>query len=339
MPEVMVAKVDAFTDQNQKYTVPYWHVRSGKSGPCLLVTAAIHGTELHGAEVIRRLLPLVAEELMRGECLLIPIVNPLAVQKRQPHMDFDSRRYFGTDRRHNANCVWPGAADGSNAERLAHALYQQIVPQATHLLDLHAYSRIWAPIVYARTNYTPSLELARATALRFARHSDANPSAKNRPEFPCTLSTLFNETDRAAIAIELSGQFVITESEVVCGLRAVLNCFKFLEMLPGDLEKTQGPMVWLNDAKEIKIAAPHAGLFMPAPVALGARMEKGFLLGYMLDERDLRQTPVHVPEAGWLYQFGPIRGVSKNDIAGDVMTVMHPYTTAGETLAIVFGFK
>ncbi len=337
MAEVIAARVEVCDDRNQKYTVPYWRVRSGKNGPCLLVTAAIHGTELHGVESIRRFLPLAADGLARGECLLVPVANPLAVQKRQPHMDFDSRRYFGTDTRHNANCVWPGAAGGNNAERLAHALFQQVVPRATHLIDLHAYSRIWAPVVYARTNYAPSLQLARAAGLRFGRHSDAYPDAAQRPVFPCILSTLFNETDRTAIAIELSGQCVIAEAEAACGLRAIVNCCKSLEMLPGEPEILSGPMVWLNDARELKIAAPHAGLFIPAPVALGGRLEKDALLGCVLDLQDLRQTPVRAPAAGWLYRFGPIRGVSKNDIAEDPMTVMHPYTTAGEILAIILG--
>ncbi len=296
------------------------------------------GDSRHGTprvESIRRFLPLAATA-WPGE-FAAPVANPWRVQNGSRIWDLLTSRYF-TDTRHNANCVWPESRRRQQRRAAGACAFFTVVPRADASdRSARLFPHSWAPIVYARTNYAPSLQLARAAGLRFGRHSDAQPDAGQRPVFPCILSTLFNETGRAAIAIELSGQCAIAETEAACGLRAIVNCCKSLGMLPGEPEIPPGPMVWLNDAPELKIAAPHAGLFIPAPVALGGHLEKDALLGCVLDVQDLRQTPVLAPAAGWLYRFGPIRGASKNDIAEDPMTVMHPYTTAGEILAVILG--
>ena len=96
----------------ERYQVPYWQIHSGRTGPRLLVTAALHGNELQGPEILRRWLRLAGKELARGSCVLIPFANPEAVRRRHPHIDFEHNHYYGNDSRNNVNCSWPGMADG-----------------------------------------------------------------------------------------------------------------------------------------------------------------------------------------------------------------------------------
>ena len=43
---------------------------------------------------------------------------------RQPHIDFELGRYYGSDRENNVNCSWKGTPDGTDAQRLSHALFE-----------------------------------------------------------------------------------------------------------------------------------------------------------------------------------------------------------------------
>jgi predicted deacylase len=334
MPDAEVRHFTASLTDGTTYQVPYWEVRAAADGPCLLVTAALHGNEIQGVEVLRRLLPTVRDGLRCGACLFVPMANVMAVRRRQPHIDFEVGRYYGRDNVNNVNCAWPGKTDGSNGQRLAHAFHRDLLPQATHLVDLHCYSRCWAAIVYARAGHEPSLALARACGLRFAAKGTWKPDVRERPVFPCTLENLFDDTGRAGVSIELSGQYGYWEPEVRRGARAVLNCLRLLRMLPGEIERDE-PLIWLSDANSVKCVAPHSGLFAPADIALGDPVEEGAVLGHVLSDRDLHETPIRAPARGFLYQMGPIRGGGMNDIAADPLTMLHPYAAENEVVAAV----
>lgn len=336
MAVVKVRKLEVTQADGGSYQVPYWEITTGMEGSCVLVTAAFHGNELQGSEVLRRCQSLLAEQLTRGRCLLVPFANLCAIQQRQPHIDYELGRYYGSDCVNNANAVWPGKLDGSNAQRLGYALYHSVVAEATHNLDLHSWNRYWATTALARTDYQPSLQLARITALRFARHAVYLPEVKKRPVFPCTLTSLFNDTGRAAICIEFSGQYALYEREIARGVRAVKNYFRFLDMLPGALEGQDDVMVWLNDAEEAKITAPHSGLFCPAALATSDQVAQGDLLGTLLSDDDLRVTEIRAPMPGYLYQLGAVRGVGKTDTVADQQTTLHHYVSQGEILAVIY---
>jgi uncharacterized protein len=335
MPDLLVSHIETSLADGTRYRVPYWDVRSGRPGPCVLVTAALHGNELQGGEVLRRLLPELRGQLAAGSCLLFPFLNRQAVARRQPHIDFEPGRYYGSDAENNLNCSWPGRADGTSAQRLAETLYREILPRATHLLDLHSWQHGLATTALARSGHEGSLALARATALRFLRHAAWKPEIRLRPVFPCSQTSIFNDTGRAAICIEFAGQYGFWEREIRLGVRAVRNCFRRLGLLPGDPEGLEEEQVWLNDAARTELPAPASGVFIPAGLCPGDPVEKGQRLGRLLHDESLREEDIAAPAAGYVHQFGAIRGVGRNDTARDPMITYHPYVTAGEVLAIV----
>jgi predicted deacylase len=54
------------------------HVLHGKRpGPVLLITAALHGDEINGVEICRRLLKLPKINSLRGTLIVVPIGNPV----------------------------------------------------------------------------------------------------------------------------------------------------------------------------------------------------------------------------------------------------------------------
>jgi predicted deacylase len=70
MPEVNVGHLSANLSEFGPVDIPYWDVKSGEAGPVLLVTAAQHGNEVHGCEVVRRFVLMVGQELQRGQVLV-----------------------------------------------------------------------------------------------------------------------------------------------------------------------------------------------------------------------------------------------------------------------------
>lgn len=319
----------------ETYRVPYWDVATECPGPRVLLLAGLHANELQGTEVLRRLLPILQNDLRHGSCLVVPFANPVAFERRQPHIDYELGRYYGDDWENNANGGWPGNPAGTNAQRLDHAIYSQLVSQATHCVDLHAWQSCLAATALVRTGYEPSLRLARASALRFARHAPWKPEVKQRPAFPCPVGAIFNDTGRAALCIELSGQNGYSEREIILGVRALKNCLRQLKMLSGALEGLDEPFIWLNEVKQVSVTAPASGMFIPQPWLPTDRVEEGELLGQIIGVQDLVQAKIHAPVAGYLFQFGPVRGVGEKDTVKDSRTNLHPYTTQGEVVAVI----
>ena len=108
------------------------HVIHGKrAGPALFVCAAIHGDEINGIEIIRRLIKRIDVRKLRGTLLAIPIVNVYGV--------ISHSRYLPDGR--DLNRSFPGSATGSLTGRVAHTFMQEIVALCTQCIDLHTGGR------------------------------------------------------------------------------------------------------------------------------------------------------------------------------------------------------
>src|SRR6056297_2390880 len=105
------------------------HVVHGKKpGPILFVSAAIHGDEVIGVEIVRRLLKAAPLKNMAGTLLAVPIVNTFG---------FHNHSRYLPDRR-DLNRCFPGLSEGSMASRLAHIFMREVVSRADLGIDLHS---------------------------------------------------------------------------------------------------------------------------------------------------------------------------------------------------------
>lgn len=105
------------------------HVAHGRRpGPTLFVSAAVHGDEVIGVEIARRLLQAPQLDSVRGTLLVVPIVNAFGF--------LNHARYL-PDRR-DLNRSFPGSAKGSLAGRLAHLFMTEIVERSDFGIDLHS---------------------------------------------------------------------------------------------------------------------------------------------------------------------------------------------------------
>jgi predicted deacylase len=107
--------------------LPVQVVCGERAGPRLFVSAAVHGDEINGVEIIRRLLRLPLLARLRGTLIAVPIVNV--------HGFLNRSRYL-PDRR-DLNRSFPGSERGSMAARLAHLFLNTIVANSDYGIDLH----------------------------------------------------------------------------------------------------------------------------------------------------------------------------------------------------------
>lgn len=111
-------------------------VHGTSPGPVLWASAAIHGDEINGVEIVRQVLGRVDAKQLSGTLVAVPIVNAFGF--------LNETRYL-PDRR-DLNRSFPGSATGSLAGRVAHLFMQEVVRKCTHGIDLHTGSD-------HRTNY------------------------------------------------------------------------------------------------------------------------------------------------------------------------------------------
>ena len=135
-------------------TMPVHVLRGKKDGPCLFVCAAIHGDEIIGVEIIRRMLKLKILQRLRGTLIAVPVVNVYG---------FINHTRYLPDRR-DLNRFFPGSQKGSLTSRLADIFMQEIVANSTHGIDLHAGShhRINLPHIRACVDNAETQKLALA---------------------------------------------------------------------------------------------------------------------------------------------------------------------------------
>lgn len=107
--------------------IPVEVVHGRKDGPVMLVCGGIHGDEINGVEIVRRLLRSKAINSLRGTLIAVPVVNVFGFLQQTRYLP---------DRR-DLNRCFPGSEKGSLGGRIAALFRDEIVDHATHIIDLH----------------------------------------------------------------------------------------------------------------------------------------------------------------------------------------------------------
>lgn len=138
--EIPVAKLPTETWMSVLVDVAH----GARPGPCIWLSAAIHGDELNGVEIIRRVLERISPEELKGCVMSVPIVNVFGF--------IEQERYL-PDRR-DLNRSFPGSKGGSLAARLANLFMTEVVSHCSYGIDLHTGSNHRANLPQIRANLT-----------------------------------------------------------------------------------------------------------------------------------------------------------------------------------------
>lgn len=255
------------------------HVVCGRRhGPTLFVSAAIHGDELNGVEIIRRLLKRKALSSIRGTLLAVPIVNV--------HGFLDQSRYL-PDRR-DLNRSFPGSRKGSVAARIAHTFMHEIVDKADFGIDLHtgAINRCNLPQVRGNLDDEATLQLARAFGAPVIIDANARDGSLRQCAADKGMPMLIYEAGEALRFDELS---------IRAGLRGTLNAMRHIGMLALGMKSRMAAPVVADSTSWVR--APESGIVIPK-VELGSRVTADQVLAIIGDPVSDEEAQVKAPFDG-----------------------------------------
>ncbi|MEO1037638.1 MAG: succinylglutamate desuccinylase/aspartoacylase family protein [Pseudomonadota bacterium] len=234
-----------------------------RPGPTLFVSAAIHGDELNGVEIVRRLLARKGIQSIRGTLIAVPIVNV--------HGFLDQSRYL-PDRR-DLNRSFPGSPRGSIAARLAHTFMNEIVSKADYGIDLHtgAIHRSNLPQIRANLDDPETRKLAHAFGTPVIIDANIRDGSLRGCAADLGMPMLIYEAGEALRFDELS---------ITAGVRGIVNVMRVIGMLPQARKKKRVRPVMATDTRWVR--APASGI-LSRKVTLGARVGKGERLAVVSD--------------------------------------------------------
>ncbi|PHQ13778.1 succinylglutamate desuccinylase/aspartoacylase family protein [Marinobacter profundi] len=256
---------------------PVLVINGANPGPTLCLTGAVHGDELNGIEIIRRTVYDVVPEKLAGRVVGIPIVNLPGFQQ--------GTRYL-PDRR-DLNRHFPGSADGSLADRIAHSLFESVIRHCDMLVDIHTGSlkRTNLPQLRADMNVPAVADFTRGFDRIAVVHSTGTPGM---------LRTAAVDAGIRAVTLEAGESHRIQEHQIEAGVNSLTSLMEKQGMISrmfvwGDPEPVYYDSNWIR--------AEQGGILF-SEVELGDRVTAGQIMGYVADPITNAQHPIRATSKG-----------------------------------------
>jgi len=258
-------------------TLPVRVFHGRRDGPALFVSGVIHGDEIIGVEIIRRLCRVGTLRRLRGTLMCIPIVNVFG---------FISHSRYLPDRR-DLNRSFPGSPSGSLAGQLAHLFTIEIVARADVGIDLHsaALNRMNLPQLRLDFRHGRCLELARVFGV---------PVVIDSPERPGSLRQAARDHNVDVMTFEGGEALRFDEFAVRAGVRGILRVMKALGMVSARSVVDARTASTLSEASSWT-RAPQSGILRTYK-APGESVTGSDLLGVITNPYEDVETEVH---ASW----------------------------------------
>ena len=260
--------------------IPIYVFNAKKPGPTLLIQAGLHGDEINGIEIVRRMLQQKRFNIRKGTVIAVPILNIFGF------IHFSRDVPDGKD----VNRSFPGKKTGSMASRIAYHYTSEILNQIDYGIDLHTGGA--QRHNYPQTRYTEEDEYSKKLAEVFSAPFS----------FPSRLiSGSFRKAafrmGKPSIVFEAGESMRFDDYAILEGMQGVLNVLKFFGMItkiePVYAERHNS--FFLDDRKWLR--APTAGMFIPE-VMNGSQVEKGQELGLITDTYAKRKRRIKSPFDG-----------------------------------------
>ncbi len=253
---VDVPMVNLYTNTGMDMSV--YVIRARKPGPTVFVCAAIHGDELNGMDIVRRLIKSKSLKLSSGTLILVPMVNVYGV--------LNQSRYL-PDRR-DLNRSFPGSAKGSLAGRVADQFMNEIVAHSDYGIDLHtgAIHRSNLPQIRANLSDEQTSAMAQSFGVPVLLNSELRDGSLRQAAIEHGVKMLVYEAGQALRFDEIS---------IRAGVRGVLNILHYLGMINRKTKpKSPTPFVANNSSW---IRSQDSGI-VAHKAQLGDQVKKGDVL-------------------------------------------------------------
>ena len=258
------------------------HVVHGRRpGPTLFVSAAIHGDEVIGVEIVRRLLRSASLDTMRGTLLAIPIVNAFGFMNHSRYLP---------DRR-DLNRSFPGSSQGSLAARLAHLFMEEIVSRSDVGIDLHsaAVHRTNLPQIRVTPSKPDTMALAETFGAPLILTSNVRDGSLRGAALEKGVDILLYEAGESLRFDEFAAR---------AGVSGVLRVMRHLGMISAK-GVAKPKVASIRSTSSSWLRAPAGGLLRTYKT-IGEEVDTGDVLGVISDPFGEVETEILVETAGLL---------------------------------------
>ncbi len=256
------------------------HVVHGKlPGPVIFVSGGIHGDEVIGVEIIRRVLASKPLKTLKGTLLAVPIVNAYGL--------INHSRYL-PDRR-DLNRCFPGNETGSLAARLANRFLTEVVERSDIGIDLHS-------AAIHRTNY-PQVRISPGDAvMQELAEVFGAPVVMKSPLRDGSLRQAAQDIGKPVLLFEGGEGLRFDEFTTRAGVAGVLRVMNHQGMISRrGLAKPKGAPQFCPSGKWVR--APMGGLLRIFK-ADGSFVRKDELLGAVSDPFGVKEKEILAPFSG-----------------------------------------
>jgi len=277
-------------------STPVLVVNGAFPGPTLCLTAAVHGDELNGIEMVRRVLHDLVPSKVSGAVIGVPIVNVQGFRR--------GSRYL-PDRR-DLNRYFPGNPNGSAAARIAHSFFMNVIAGCDALIDVHtgSFERANLPQIRADLRDPDVVTLTQGLGSMVILHS--TPAAG-------TLRYAATRAGIPTVTLEAGGPSQLELSEVKHGVKGIETLVYTLGMIKKNRFWGQPEPVYYRSSW---VRADNGGILL-ADVSLGSTVRKGTLLGTITDPMNNARAEVRSPYAG------RIIGMARNQVVMPGFAAFH----------------
>jgi predicted deacylase len=279
-----------FTDVKMSMEV----IRGKKDGPTLFISSTIHGDEIGGIEIVRRVLKSEALRNIRGTLIAIPIVNIFG---------FNDRTRYLPDRR-DLNRSFPGLKNGSLTSQVAHKFMEEVVKKADYGIDLHtgAYHRCNYPQIRANLNDQKTLRLAKTFGAPVLINSNLRDGSLREAVAAQEIPMLLYEAGEA---------LRFNEEMIQIGVRGILNFMNAIGMIEKEFYEKPAQKSFISRSSSW-VRAPHSGIHIPS-IKLGKAVKKNEIIGEISNPFGDHKTIVRASDDGIVIGLSMLPLTNKGD--------------------------
>ncbi|HEY9049784.1 MAG TPA: succinylglutamate desuccinylase/aspartoacylase family protein [Ohtaekwangia sp.] len=271
---------------------PIYVSRGLEDGPVLALIAGMHGDEINGMEIVRRILDGGMHQPKRGTVICMPIINMYGF------LNYSRDVPDGKD----INRSFPGSRNGSLASRVAYHLMHEVIPVIDYGIDFHTGGAMRAnyPQVRALLTDDKNIELAEAF------HA---PFTLNSPFRPNSLRKEASRRGKYIIVYEGGESLRFDQNAIKEGIAGTLRLMKHLNMIDeAPQPDVENKVIWSTTW----IRAKNAGLFQ-TNVYCGQLVQKDEWVGTITDPFGEFKEKVTAPVTGYVVGLNNIPVINAGD--------------------------
>jgi predicted deacylase len=276
--------------------IPVYVFRSENPGPTLLILAGMHGDEINGIEIVRRLIKRSdIQKPLCGSIVAIPVINIISFLYGSRDLP-DGR---------DLNRCFPGTKSGSLGSRIAYDLMNEVIPQIDFGIDFH----------------TGGAKISNYPQLRCVSTNKTNLDLGKKFSPPLIINSPFRDSTLRKEAARKGKSILVFEGgessrfdylSINEGMNGCLRLMKHFKMIDGEIPNN--PTVLLN--KTTWVRAKSSGLFHTSKTN-GAHIRKGELIGMICDPYGDYEEKILAPNDGYIV------GINNQPVINQGDALMH----------------